>query len=179
VLRAANDGLVALRVFAELLAHRAFSRPGSARRRFALVLLEDCAVIMVAWLAPADRFGSRHPDHAGMSENKLATPEHKGPNIGGHSLGDQPPARGWCRWGVCGLLFFAATINYMDRQVIGVLKTTLRTELGWSESDFGNIVFAFSAAYAIGGMFIAKLAGYILDKTGDYLVLFSIAARSR
>ena len=52
------------------------------------------------------------------------------------------------RWVICGLLFFATTINYMDRQVIGLLKPTLETSLGWSEIDYGHIVLAFSAAYA-------------------------------
>ncbi len=54
------------------------------------------------------------------------------------------------RWVICGLLFFAATINYVDRQVIGILKPTLQQEFGWSEIDYADIVFAFQLAYAIG-----------------------------
>ena len=54
------------------------------------------------------------------------------------------------RWVICGLLFFAATINYVDRQVIGILKPTLQAEFGWSEIDYADIVFAFQLAYAIG-----------------------------
>ena len=57
---------------------------------------------------------------------------------------------GWFRWGICGLLFFATTINYIDRQVIGMLKPELAKQLGWSEIDYSNIVFAFQVAYAIG-----------------------------
>ena len=54
------------------------------------------------------------------------------------------PARaGYYRWVVCGLLFFATTINYIDRQVISILKPDLQRELGWSEIDYGNIVLAF------------------------------------
>ena len=64
---------------------------------------------------------------------------------------DRPPGRiGRYRWAICALLFFAITINYVDRQVLGVLKPVLETELGWSENDYANIVVAFQAAYAIG-----------------------------
>jgi MFS transporter, ACS family, hexuronate transporter len=45
------------------------------------------------------------------------------------------------RWLICGLLFFAATVNYMDRQVIGLLKPMLQVQLGWTEIDYSNIVF--------------------------------------
>ena len=54
------------------------------------------------------------------------------------------------RWVVVALLFAATAINYIDRQMIGVLKPTLSAEFGWSETDFSNIVFWFQAAYAIG-----------------------------
>ncbi len=64
---------------------------------------------------------------------------------------DPLPGRiGRYRWAICALLFFAITINYVDRQVLGVLKPVLETELGWSENDYANIVVAFQAAYAIG-----------------------------
>ncbi len=69
------------------------------------------------------------------------------------------------RWQICGLLFFASTINYIDRQVIGILKPTLQTEFGWSESDYGWIVFAFQAAYAIGMI----TAGRVIDRIGTRL----------
>jgi len=54
------------------------------------------------------------------------------------------------RWVICALLFFAATINYIDRQVIGILKPTLQTEIGWTEIGYSWVVFSFQAAYAIG-----------------------------
>ena len=75
-----------------------------------------------------------------------------------------PPAKagGNVRWVVCALLFFAATINYVDRQVIGILKPTLQQEFGWSEIDYADIVFAFQLAYAIGLL----LAGPIMDRIG-------------
>jgi ACS family hexuronate transporter-like MFS transporter len=54
------------------------------------------------------------------------------------------------RWTICGLLFFATTINYMDRQILGILAPTLEKEIGWSEVQYGNIVTGFQAAYALG-----------------------------
>jgi ACS family hexuronate transporter-like MFS transporter len=90
-----------------------------------------------------------------------------------------PGARvGRYRWLICGLLFFAATINYVDRQVIGFLKPTLQLEFGWSEVDYGDIIFAFQLAYAIGLL----LAGRLMDRLGTRigfaiaLVVWSIAA---
>jgi MFS transporter, ACS family, hexuronate transporter len=66
------------------------------------------------------------------------------------------------RWTVCALLFVATTINYIDRQVLGILAPTLQRELAWSESDYGDIVSAFSFAYAIGFL----IAGRLLDRVG-------------
>ena len=54
------------------------------------------------------------------------------------------------RWIICSLLFAGATINYVDRQVLAVLKPTLQAQLGWSEIGYGDIVTAFQAAYAVG-----------------------------
>jgi MFS transporter, ACS family, hexuronate transporter len=69
---------------------------------------------------------------------------------------------GWFRWVICGLLFLATTINYMDRQVIGILKPTLMTDLHWNEIDYSNVVFAFQAAYAIG----YAGGGWFMDRIG-------------
>ena len=69
------------------------------------------------------------------------------------------------RWVICALLFFAATINYVDRQVIGILKPTLQAQFGWSEIDYADIVFAFQLAYA-GGFLIA---GRMMDRIGARL----------
>lgn len=60
------------------------------------------------------------------------------------------------------LLFFATTINYLDRQIIGLLKPTLEKEFSWSETDFAHIVTAFTAAYAVGLLFF----GWFIDKVG-------------
>jgi MFS transporter, ACS family, hexuronate transporter len=66
------------------------------------------------------------------------------------------------RWRILVLIFFATTINYIDRQVIGMLKPFIAEDLGWTESGYGYIVTAFQVAYAIGLL----LAGRILDKIG-------------
>ena len=84
------------------------------------------------------------------------------------------------RWYVCGLLFFATTVNYVDRQVLGILKPTLERDLGWSEANFGWIIFAFQCAYAV----MMPLAGRIIDflgtRTGYALavVVWSLASMS-
>jgi MFS family permease len=70
------------------------------------------------------------------------------------------------RWMICTLLFFAATVNYIDRQVIGILKPTLASEFGWTELDYSWIVFSFQTAYAIGLLFVGKLMDRIGTKIG-------------
>ena len=61
------------------------------------------------------------------------------------------------RWVICTLLLIGVTKNYMDRQVLGVLKTTLQHDLGWNEIDYSNLVFAFQAAYAAGMALVGRL----------------------
>lgn len=75
------------------------------------------------------------------------------------------------RWVILVLLFAITTINYMDRNILGVLKPTIQNDLHFSETDFGNIIFFFSLAYAVGyaGM------GWLTDKVG-VRVGFAIAA---
>ncbi|WP_310531053.1 MFS transporter [Novosphingobium sp.] len=69
------------------------------------------------------------------------------------------------RWTIVALLFFATTVNYIDRTMLGLLAPTLGKELGWSENDYGNIVTAFQAAYALGFL----LMGWIIDRFGPKL----------
>ncbi len=83
------------------------------------------------------------------------------------------------RWRICALVFFATTINYLDRQVISLLKDDyLQPIFNWSESDYANIVVAFQFAYAIGMLG----AGWFIDKVGTKigyalaLTIWSIAA---
>jgi MFS transporter, ACS family, hexuronate transporter len=69
------------------------------------------------------------------------------------------------RWLIVVLLFFATTINYLDRQIIGLLKPILEKEFSWTETDFAHIVMAFTAAYAIGLISF----GWLIDKIGTKL----------
>jgi MFS transporter, ACS family, hexuronate transporter len=66
------------------------------------------------------------------------------------------------RWTICALLFVATTINYVDRQVLGILAPTLQRELHWTEADYGDIVSWFSLAYAFGFL----VAGRVMDWIG-------------
>ena len=82
------------------------------------------------------------------------------------------------RWVVCGLLFLAATINYVDRQVLGILKPTLQSEFGWSEIDYADIVFTFQLAYAFGLLFAGRVIDRLGAKTGFtvFIIIWSLAA---
>lgn len=82
------------------------------------------------------------------------------------------------RWRICALLFFATTINYIDRQVIGLLKPMLSEEFHWSEKDFGGMMSAFAAAYAVGLLLFGRLVDKIGTKMGYILsiIVWSIAA---
>jgi MFS transporter, ACS family, hexuronate transporter len=70
------------------------------------------------------------------------------------------------RWTICALLFVATTINYIDRQVLGILAPTLQRELGWSETDYGDIVSWFSFAYAFGFLIAGRLMDWIGVRLG-------------
>jgi ACS family hexuronate transporter-like MFS transporter len=82
------------------------------------------------------------------------------------------------RWWICALLFFASAINYIDRQVVGILKPTLQQEFGWSEVDYGYIVMAFQVAYAIGLVSVGRLIDRIGTRRGFAIavLIWSIAA---
>lgn len=95
-------------------------------------------------VAPLDRLG----ETSGNSMKKMT--ERRGRAVG------------HLRWVICAMLFFATTKNYMDRQVLGILATELQTKIGWSEAQYGYIVGAFQAAYAIGMLF----AGWFIDRVG-------------
>ena len=82
------------------------------------------------------------------------------------------------RWTICALLFFAAVINYIDRQIIGILKPVLQAEFGWNEIDFSNIVFWFQVAYAVGFVSIGRLMDWLGTRKGFTLSVgfWSLAA---
>ena len=77
------------------------------------------------------------------------------------------------RWVICGLLFAATAINYVDRQMIGLLKPTISAELGWSETTYADVVFWFQAAYAIGYLSFGKFVDTVGARIG-YSVAFVI-----
>lgn len=82
------------------------------------------------------------------------------------------------RWTICSLLFFATTINYLDRAVISLLKGTLEKEFSWTESDYSNIVIAFQLAYALGMLGVGRLIDKVGTKLGYALsiTVWSLAA---
>ena len=82
------------------------------------------------------------------------------------------------RWTICALLFFATTINYMDRQILGLLKPNLAQIFNWSEQDYGNIVVAFQAAYATGQVLFGPFIEWIGMKSAYAfaIIFWSFAA---
>src|SRR5215213_5724491 len=88
-----------------------------------------------------------------LSESEISPPESAGASLTGAvvSAADEVVTRiGYQRWTICALLFFATTINYVDRMVLGFLAPDLQRSIGWNEEQYGWIVTAFTAAYAIG-----------------------------
>lgn len=79
---------------------------------------------------------------------------------------DQKPTM--IRWWICALLFFATTINYIDRQVFAILAPQLQTEIGWSEIEYGYIVTAFQLSYAIGLLLVGKLIDFLGAKKDSF-----------
>lgn len=81
------------------------------------------------------------------------------------------------RWTICGLIFFATTINYIDRNVISFMKSTFTKDMGWSDGDYANVEIVFKLFYALGMLF----AGRLIDKLGTkigyglFTLLWSIA----
>lgn len=84
----------------------------------------------------------------------------------------EKPRRGY-RWTVVALLFAATVINYVDRQMIGILKPTLADELQWSETDFSNVIFCFSLAYALGYVVFGRVVDRVGTRVG-YAIAFTI-----
>jgi ACS family hexuronate transporter-like MFS transporter len=106
------------------------------------------------------------PAKADLQLSAQASPSTVMPAATGDGGGHQ-------RWIICALLFFAATVNYMDRQVIGLLKPTLQSQLGWTEVGYSNIVLAFQFAYAFGLLFVGKLIDRLGTRKGFSLAVFA------
>jgi len=82
------------------------------------------------------------------------------------------------RWTICSLVFFATTVNYLDRAVISLLKSNLATEFNWNDGDYANIEIAFKIAYAVGMLGAGSLIDKLGTKLGYFLatLLWSLAA---
>jgi MFS transporter, ACS family, hexuronate transporter len=87
---------------------------------------------------------------------------------------------GYYRWLICALLFFATAINYIDRQVFSILAPELQESIGWSEVEYGYIVFAFQTAYAIGLVGVGSLMDRLGTRRGFSIaiIFWSLAAMS-
>src|ERR1700737_3036374 len=85
---------------------------------------------------------------------------------------------GYFRWVICALLLFGVTKNYIDRQVLGVLKTTLQHDFGWNEIQYGHLVSYFQVAYAAGMLLVGRLIDRLAPRTGYALdiAFWSIAS---
>jgi MFS transporter, ACS family, hexuronate transporter len=75
------------------------------------------------------------------------------------------------RWTICSLLFFATTVNYLDRQVLSLLAPSLSKEFGWSNSDYANITAVFQFVYAISMIFAGRIIDKLGTKTGFILAI--------
>jgi MFS transporter, ACS family, hexuronate transporter len=108
-----------------------------------------------------------------MNQQVKTSPAVEGPQVGGSVA-----TVGHYRWTICSLLFFATTINYLDRNILGILAPTLQREIGWTPVQYGYITTAFQAAYAVGLIWF----GWFIDKYGTKigysisLIGWSIAA---
>ena len=88
-----------------------------------------------------------------------------GSNVPNSASPSAPSRVGYFRWVICALLLLGTTKNYMDRWVLSALKTTLQHDLGWSEINYSNLVFAFQTAYAVGILVL----GRFIDRFGTRL----------
>jgi MFS transporter, ACS family, aldohexuronate transporter len=114
------------------------------------------------------------------SQSEISPPQSAGASVIGAAdavLGI-PSRVGNLRWTICALLFFAATINYLDRQVIATLKGTLQQAGVWDENGYAWVVFAFQTAYAVGLLIAGRIMDWLGTRKGFSLsvLLWSVAA---
>jgi ACS family hexuronate transporter-like MFS transporter len=106
------------------------------------------------------------------SREDLTDAERLAPNRG--------RAGGNTRWAVCAMLLFATSINYMDRQVLGILAPLLQQKIGWNEIQYSHIIIAFQVAYAAGLLLAGRLVDRVGTRYGYALIMgvWSLAAMS-
>jgi len=82
------------------------------------------------------------------------------------------------RWTICALLFFATTVNYLDRQVLSLLKADLEVEFNWSDTDYANIIMVFQIVYAVSLLFAGRIVDWLGTKAGYAwsLIVWSVGA---
>lgn len=115
------------------------------------------------------------------SEAETAPPQSAGASATGATIAavEQISGRiGRYRWVICALLFFATTINYVDRQIFGFLAPDLQRSIGWNEAQYGWIVTAFAAAYAISLLVMGRLMDWLGTRKGlsVAIIFWSLAA---
>src|SRR5215210_1003117 len=117
------------------------------------------------------------------SESEVAPPQSAGASATGAAIAAAEVVGGRIghyRWVICALLFFATTINYMDRQVLGILATdeNFKNTIGWNEAEYGYVTTAFQAAYALGLVLVGRLMDRFGTRKGFSLaiVFWSVAA---
>ena len=111
-------------------------------------------------------------DQTASSANRTTAPDAEA------VVGAPPSRAGYFRWVICALLLFGTTKNYMDRQVLGILKIPLQHDLGWNEIDFGNLVLAFQGFYALGMVVVGRAVDRLGTRLGYALsmVFWSLAS---
>ena len=114
------------------------------------------------------------------SESHVAPPQSAGASVlGAADAAAHVGTRvGNFRWTICALLFFAATINYLDRQVIAILKNTLQQAHVWDENGYASVVFMFQTAYAVGLLIAGRVMDWLGTRKGFSLsvLIWSLAA---
>src|SRR4051794_12879473 len=111
----------------------------------------------------------------------VAPPEDDAASITGEVLAmgsAGAPRVGRYRWVICGLLFFATTINYIDRQVFGILAPEMKRIFSWTDSNYTDIVFWFEVAYAIGLLSMGRVLDRIGTRIGFALAMVFWSAAS-
>lgn len=117
------------------------------------------------------------------AESEISPPEEAAASATGAAItafGEMTGRIGRYRWVICALLFFATTINYIDRQVLGIIATdeTFKNTIHWNEAEYGYIQTVFQLAYAIGLLVV----GGLMDRFGTRkgfsfaMIFWSVAA---
>src|ERR1051326_6593054 len=117
------------------------------------------------------------------SRAEVAPPQSAGASASGAAVAafeEVGAAVGRYRWGICAMLFFATTINYIDRQVLAILTTdeTFKHTIGWNDAQYGFVNTAFQGAYAVGLLVVGSLMDRFGTRKGFSLAItfWSVAA---